>query len=69
MPNPDLALYPSELMVFLPDVLILAQFVDSEGKMIDRYTVGMCKRQYVRVGKLVRMAQKAGLMEGRDACR
>ena len=57
---------PLTSFYLLSDVLILSQFVDSQGRMIDRVTVGICKRQYKRLDKLVRMAQKAGLMGDKD---
>ena len=43
------------------DVLILRQFMDHEGKMISREITGLCKRQHVRMTKLIKMAAKAGL--------
>ncbi|KPJ19931.1 28S ribosomal protein S18a, mitochondrial [Papilio machaon] len=44
------------------DVLILNQFVRSDGCMLPRRITGLCKRQQKKIGKLVTMAQKAGLM-------
>lgn len=44
------------------DVLILSQFVRSDGCMLPRRVTGLCKRQQRRMGALVIMAQKAGLM-------
>ncbi|XP_013145306.1 PREDICTED: 28S ribosomal protein S18a, mitochondrial [Papilio polytes] len=44
------------------DVLILSQFVRSDGCMLPRRITGLCKRQQKKIGKLVTMAQKAGLM-------
>ena len=43
------------------DVLILIQFMDHEGKMISRKITGLCKRQHLRMSKLIKMAAKAGL--------
>lgn len=42
------------------DVLILSQFVRSDGCMLPRRITGLCKRQQKKIGKLVTMAQKAG---------
>lgn len=44
------------------DVLILKQFIDHEGKMINREVTGLCRRQHVRMTKLIKMAAKAGLL-------
>lgn len=44
------------------DVLILSQFVRSDGCILPRRVTGLCKRQQRRIGALVIMAQKAGLM-------
>ena len=50
----------------IADVLILEQFVEGDGKLISRTVTGLCKRQQFRITKLVKMAQKAGLMPGKD---
>ncbi|XP_001600138.1 39S ribosomal protein S18a, mitochondrial [Nasonia vitripennis] len=44
------------------DVLILKQFVNSQGHMLPRRITGLCYIQQKRVGIMVTMAQKAGLM-------
>ncbi|GBP90295.1 28S ribosomal protein S18a, mitochondrial [Eumeta japonica] len=44
------------------DVLILSQFVRSDGCMLPRRITGLCKRQQKKIGTMVTMAQKAGLM-------
>uniref|UniRef100_A0A6M2DDJ9 Large ribosomal subunit protein mL66 n=1 Tax=Xenopsylla cheopis TaxID=163159 RepID=A0A6M2DDJ9_XENCH len=44
------------------DVLILSQFLRSDGCMLPRRITGLCKRQQRRIGTMVTMAQKAGLM-------
>ncbi|XP_026476750.1 39S ribosomal protein S18a, mitochondrial-like [Ctenocephalides felis] len=44
------------------DVLILSQFLRSDGCMLPRRITGLCKRQQRRVTTMVAMAQKAGLM-------
>ncbi|CAD7092859.1 unnamed protein product [Hermetia illucens] len=44
------------------DVLVLSQFVRSDGCMLPRRITGLCKRQQKRIGTMVSMAQKAGLM-------
>ena len=48
------------------DLLILEQFVDSEGELMPRKLTKLCERQHYRLNKLVGMAQKAGLMESKD---
>jgi small subunit ribosomal protein S18 len=44
------------------DVLILSQYVRPDGCMLPRRITGLCKRQQKRIGTMVTMAQKAGLM-------
>ncbi|XP_026327825.1 39S ribosomal protein S18a, mitochondrial [Hyposmocoma kahamanoa] len=44
------------------DVLILSQFVRSDGCMLPRRITGLCRMQQKKIGKMVSMAQKAGLM-------
>ncbi|XP_060523740.1 large ribosomal subunit protein mL66 [Cylas formicarius] len=44
------------------DVLILSQFVRSDGCMLPKRITGLCNKQQRRVQSLVAMAQKAGLM-------
>lgn len=44
------------------DVLILSQYVRQDGCMLPRRVTGLCKRQQKRIGNMVTMAQKAGLM-------
>ncbi|KAJ8674302.1 hypothetical protein QAD02_005564 [Eretmocerus hayati] len=44
------------------DVLILQQFLRRDGCMLPRRITGLCKVQQKRVGIMVAMAQKAGLM-------
>ncbi|XP_031825638.1 mitochondrial ribosomal protein S18A [Nomia melanderi] len=44
------------------DVLILSQFVRSNGNMLPRRITGLCKVQQKRITTMVVMAQKAGLM-------
>ncbi|XP_011504672.1 PREDICTED: 28S ribosomal protein S18a, mitochondrial [Ceratosolen solmsi marchali] len=44
------------------DVLILSQFVKSNGQILPRYVTGLCYVQQKRIGILITMAQKAGLM-------
>ena len=48
------------------DVLILEQFVDTEGQLMPRDLTNLCERQHFRLNKLVGMAQKAGLMGSKD---
>lgn len=42
------------------DVLILSQFVRTDGCMLPRRITGLCRRQQKKIGKMVSMAQKAG---------
>lgn len=44
------------------DVLILSQYVREDGCMLPARITGLCRRQQKRIGMLVTMAQKAGLM-------
>ncbi|XP_058818305.1 large ribosomal subunit protein mL66-like [Topomyia yanbarensis] len=44
------------------DVLILSQYLRSDGCLLPRRVTGLCKRQQRRISYLVIMAQKAGLM-------
>lgn len=43
------------------DVLILSQYLRSDGCMLPRRVTGLCKVQQKRMGKLVTMSQKAGM--------
>lgn len=42
------------------DVLILSQYIRSDGCMLPRRITGLCKVQQKRIGTLVTMAQKSG---------
>ncbi|XP_037036870.1 28S ribosomal protein S18a, mitochondrial [Bradysia coprophila] len=44
------------------DVLILSQYLRSDGCMLPRRITGLCKIQQKHIGKMVTMAQKSGLM-------
>jgi small subunit ribosomal protein S18 len=44
------------------DVLILSQYVRKDGCMLPRRITGLCKTQQKRIGTMVIMAQRAGLM-------
>ncbi|XP_015120282.1 28S ribosomal protein S18a, mitochondrial isoform X2 [Diachasma alloeum] len=44
------------------DVLILSQFLRSDGRLMPRRVTGLCRTQQKRLNKLVAMSQKAGLM-------
>ncbi|XP_076235488.1 mitochondrial ribosomal protein S18A [Calliopsis andreniformis] len=44
------------------DVLILSQFLRSDGEILPRRVTGLCKVQQKRISSLIIMAQKAGLM-------
>ncbi|XP_022189445.1 39S ribosomal protein S18a, mitochondrial [Nilaparvata lugens] len=44
------------------DVLLLSQFMRSDGGMLPRRVTGLCRTQQKRMSKLVTMALKAGLM-------
>lgn len=46
------------------DVLILSQFVRTDGCMLPRRITGLCKAQQKRIGTMVTMAQKAGEIDG-----
>ncbi|GLV40178.1 mitochondrial ribosomal protein S18A [Carabus blaptoides fortunei] len=50
------------LNVHHTDVLILSQFVRTDGCMLPRRITGLCKKQQKRISSMVAMAQKAGLM-------
>ncbi|XP_068895042.1 large ribosomal subunit protein mL66 [Tenebrio molitor] len=52
----------SGLQIKHTDVLILSQFVRSDGCMLPRRITGLCKIQQKKMSSLVTMAQKAGLM-------
>lgn len=44
------------------DVLILSQFIRKDGCMLPRRITGLCRLQQRRIGNMVAMANKAGLM-------
>lgn len=50
----------SELNIKHTDVLILSQFVRSDGCMLPRRVTGLCRSQQKRISTLVTMAHKAG---------
>ncbi|XP_022913831.1 large ribosomal subunit protein mL66 [Onthophagus taurus] len=56
------ALCSSGLDVKHTDVLILSQFVRSDGCMLPRRVTGLCRKQQRKISALVTMAQKSGLM-------
>lgn len=45
------------------DVLILSQYVRSDGCMLPQRVTGLCRVQQKKIGTLVTMAQKAGKFE------
>jgi small subunit ribosomal protein S18 len=51
----------SGLQIKHTDVLILSQFVRSDGCMLPRRITGLCKIQQKKMSSLVTMAQKAGM--------
>jgi len=48
------------------DVLILDQFTDSRGCVYPGDELKICQRQWARILRLVKMAQRAGLMPGKE---
>lgn len=44
------------------DVLILSQYLRKDGGMLPRRTTGLCKRMQKRIGTMVIMANRAGLL-------
>lgn len=48
------------ICIFFQDVLILSQFLRSDGCVLPRRITGLCSVQQKRLGPLVAMAQKAG---------
>lgn len=52
----------SEIDLKHTDVLILSQYLRSDGCMLPKKVTGLCNRQQKRVTLLVAMAHKAGLM-------
>merc|ERR550519_2165573 len=48
------------------DVLILDQFLMESGEMHSQEDLGICRRQWIRIKKLSEMAQRAGLMPGKE---
>ncbi|EEB15318.1 mitochondrial 28S ribosomal protein S18A, putative [Pediculus humanus corporis] len=44
------------------DVLILSQFITSEGEIMQRRDIGICKDQYRLIKNLIYMAQHSGLL-------
>lgn len=42
------------------DVLILSQYLRSDGCILPRRITGLCKTQQKKIGTLIKMAQKAG---------
>ncbi|XP_035229261.1 39S ribosomal protein S18a, mitochondrial-like isoform X2 [Stegodyphus dumicola] len=44
------------------DILILNQFLNSDGSVIPQYITGLCNKQHFRVVRAVALAQRAGLI-------
>ncbi|XP_054724517.1 39S ribosomal protein S18a, mitochondrial-like [Uloborus diversus] len=44
------------------DILILSQFINSDGSIINQNVTGLCNKQHFRVVRAVGLAQKAGLI-------
>lgn len=51
-----------KLIFFLKDVLILNQFIESNGTLMTQEVTGLCRRSYKKVEKLVEQAQSARLL-------
>lgn len=54
------------IQVTYEDVLILRQFITSEGEMLPRSATGLCSREHYKVSSAVKMAQRARLLPGSD---
>ncbi|GFX99090.1 28S ribosomal protein S18a, mitochondrial [Trichonephila clavipes] len=44
------------------DILILSQFISSDGTVIPQHITGLCDKQHFRVRRAVALAQRAGLI-------
>ncbi|XP_076284302.1 mitochondrial ribosomal protein S18A [Lasioglossum baleicum] len=52
----------SGLSIRHTDVLILSQFITSNGNILPRRITGLCKVQQQRISSMILMAQRAGIM-------
>lgn len=50
------------IWLLLQDVLILKEFVGSDGRLLPRAVTNLCKIQHKRVNVMLQMAIRAGLM-------
>ncbi|CAL1262561.1 unnamed protein product [Larinioides sclopetarius] len=44
------------------DILIISQFVNSDGTVIPQHITGLCNKQHFRVRRAIALAQRAGLI-------
>ncbi|XP_015908969.1 large ribosomal subunit protein mL66 [Parasteatoda tepidariorum] len=44
------------------DILIISQFINSDGTLIPQHITGLCNKQHFRVRRAVALAQRAGLI-------
>ncbi|GIY05285.1 28S ribosomal protein S18a, mitochondrial [Caerostris darwini] len=44
------------------DILIISQFLNSDGSVVPQHITGLCNKQYFRVVRALALAQRAGLI-------
>lgn len=54
------------IQVTYEDVLILRQFMHSDGEVLPRDVTGLCTREHIKVTNAIKMAQRANLMPGSE---
>lgn len=54
------------IQVTYEDVLILRQFMHSDGEVLPREVTGLCMREHIKVSNAIKMAQRADLLPGSE---
>lgn len=54
------------IQITYEDVLILNQFISSEGDMVPQHITGLCDREHIKVKNAIKMAQRANLLPGEE---
>lgn len=54
------------IQVTYEDVLILRQFMHSDGEILPQEVTGLCDREHIKVSNAIKMAQRADLLPGSE---
>lgn len=59
----SLIIFKTSLSFVLQDVLLLSQFIRSDGGMLPRRITGLCAQEHTKIAICVQMAHRAGELE------